>query len=366
MDILKFISFTSAAVRGIITILLCGLLSGCYTEFDPDISQPEVLCLNSEIIAGSPVEVRLTHTWRYTDGPVINGYNEDNIVVTDAEVSLYVNGCEYERLQPAEREVTNYGNPYMYHYYQGTYCPEVGDELRIVAVSERYGSAEGETRVPAAPVIEKTEWKLESPKTNNATLQCTLDVHIYLHDVADTKDYYMFGYDIVNPSVPGEPIFFPDTAEWITPYMYGILSCYTFDYSHEPIFSEYMSAFEMINGSIGYTMFSDAQFSGRTYPLHLLLTLDHSIDNTDIEELWHSVMHFKISSLSLSYYNHLMTLWQFDEGIAGILGEAGLGAPVHGYSNVSTRAGIVAARTVSDISIDLGEALKEMWNLEGQ
>ena len=360
MDILKFIiSFIPAAVRGIIIILLCGLLSGCYTEFDPDIRQPEVLCLNSEIIAGSPVEVRVTHTWRYTDEP-INEYNDD-MAVTDAEVSLYVNGCEYEQLQPTEREIMQYGYPYVYHYYQGTYCPKAGDELRIVAVSERYGSAEGETRVPAAPVIEKTEWKLGSPKINNHTLQCTLDVHIYLHDVADTKDYYMSGYDIVNPSVPGEPIFFPDTAEWITPYMYGILSCYTLDYSHEPIFSEYMSAFEMINGSIGYTMFSDVQFSGSTYPLHIIFTLEHYIESNDIEELWHSVMHLKISSLSLSYYNHLMTLWQFDEGIAGMLGEVGLGTPVHGYSNVSTRAGIVAAGNISDIALDLGDALKEMW-----
>ncbi len=172
----------------------------------------------------------------------------------------------------------------------------------------------------------------------------------------------MFDYDITNPVVYGEPIFYPELAEWFTPASYGILYCNYLDQSYEPIFSEHLSALELIDGAgYGYTMFSDLQFSGRTYPLHIVMTLEHSVDDKDIEELWHSVLNLKVSTLSDSYYNHLMTLWQFDEGLSGMLAEAGLGAPVNGYSNVSTRAGVIAARNVVTIPIDLGETLKEMW-----
>ncbi|MDE5876641.1 MAG: DUF4249 domain-containing protein [Muribaculaceae bacterium] len=344
-------------------ILLCSMLSGCYTEFDPDINQSPVLCLNSEITAGKPVEARVTRTWRYTEGIM---YDDNAILVKDADVRLYVNGNEYERLRPVQRDTVEYGRPYTYHYYQGTYCPQTGDEIRLVAVSDRYGSAEGEVKVPEPPIIENIEWKLDSPTLVHgypgSNLRCTLDARIYLRDRADTKDYYMFGYSISNPFVYDDPIFYPELEEWITPASYGILSCTYFDQSHEPIFSEHISALELIDGAgFGYTMFSDMQFSGRTYPLHIVMTLEHRMDNADIEELWHSILNFKISALSDSYYNHLLTVWQFDEGLSGMLAEAGLGAPVNGYSNVSTRAGIVVARNVTTVPVDFGEALKEMW-----
>ncbi|MDE6670422.1 MAG: DUF4249 domain-containing protein, partial [Muribaculaceae bacterium] len=268
-------------------VLLCSMLSGCYTEFDPDINQSPVLCLNSEITVGSPVKARVTRTWRYTEEIIM--YDDNNAtMVKDAAVSLYVNGYEYERLKPVQCDTIKYGRPYTYYYYQGTYCPQTGDNIRLVAVSDRYGSAEGEVKMPESPIIDKIEWKLDSPNLvpgyPDSNLRCTLDARIYLKDRPDTKDYYMFDYNISNPFVYGDPIFYPELEEWITPTSHGILSCTYFDQSHEPIFSEHMSTLELIDGAgYGYTMFSDMQFSGRTYPLHIVMTLEHRIDDAHIE-----------------------------------------------------------------------------------
>ena len=63
------------------------LLTGCYEEFDPQIDQDPVLCVNSAIIAGQPVEVRVTQTWYYS--MQYTGNFDRDITVRDAVVELY-------------------------------------------------------------------------------------------------------------------------------------------------------------------------------------------------------------------------------------------------------------------------------------
>jgi hypothetical protein len=113
MAILKHIKTLSA-------LLLITLLTGCYTDFTPDIEVQNKLCLNSVITADEPIILSLTRTYRYDEGdPDLGGYFDTDsvfhevtgigseatkhidIVLTDkdASVSLYVNDQYVEDLK---------------------------------------------------------------------------------------------------------------------------------------------------------------------------------------------------------------------------------------------------------------------------
>ncbi len=54
-----------------------------------------------------------------------------------------------------------------------------------------------------------------------------------------------------------------------------------------------------------------------------------------------------------SYYYWAVYKWNADEGILGDLSDMGLAESKWGYSNVSTGAGVVAARSVAGYTISL-------------
>ena len=99
------------------------LLSGCYEDFVPKIDVGPVLCINSVITAGQPIDVSVSHSWMYDSES-----GERHHGVDDAEVSIYANGT----LQG------------------GDYIPREGDDIHIVARSEKYGTAEASVTVPLA------------------------------------------------------------------------------------------------------------------------------------------------------------------------------------------------------------------------
>ncbi|MDE7442567.1 MAG: DUF4249 domain-containing protein, partial [Muribaculaceae bacterium] len=113
----------------IILPLLALNVTGCYTEFEPDIDDSPVLCLNSLISAGEPVAVSVTHTWRYSSG--YRGIQRD-VTVKDADVALYVNGSNVDDLVYSEED----------RKFHSDYVPLSGDTVRIVAFNQTYGSAE--------------------------------------------------------------------------------------------------------------------------------------------------------------------------------------------------------------------------------
>ena len=75
-----------AILRYIIPVLLVPFFSSFYEDFNPDIDTDPVLCLNSLITAGEPIEVRVTHTWRFNDEK-----SERNHEVADAVVTVFAN-----------------------------------------------------------------------------------------------------------------------------------------------------------------------------------------------------------------------------------------------------------------------------------
>lgn len=65
--------------------------------------------------------------------------------------------------------------------------------------------------------------------------------------------------------------------------------------------------------------------------------------------------------MSRSYYDRALYVWQRDNGIIGDLGDFGFAEPLAAYSNVSTGAGVVAARSFSTYTLSLKDFLKSQF-----
>lgn len=342
MDFLKYILSAAAAIT----------LTSCFSNFEPDIESQPVLCMNSEIVAGEPIKVRLTRTWRWSDAN-INEYfhgTKDEINVTDAQMTICINDGE-----PMEMEcrIIDNGYPdYFPEYREVPYfvadgaTPRPGDRIRMYAVSKKFGEATAEVTVPRAIDIDSIDITPSNvfPGNQPGEVLFDLKMQLWFTDSDDSTDYYMFSYG------KSKYNYNPDTDD-VT-----YISDFYIDTSHEPIFTEHVSSLEsIISETSGYTIFTDRQISGRQYGL--LLTANqvraaYRNFNNDPEIARPQIL-LTLNAISPSYYNHVLSIWVANEGIAGSLGSIGLGEAVFAASNVSTHAGVVAARTPSTISIDI-------------
>lgn len=66
-----------------------------------------------------------------------------------------------------------------------------------------------------------------------------------------------------------------------------------------------------------------------------------------------------LTTVSQSYYNWAVYKWNADEGIIGDLSDIGLAESKWGYSNVSTGAGVVAARASAKYTLSLKDFLQK-------
>lgn len=326
-----------AILRYIIPLLSVFLLTGCYEDFNPRIDTRPVLCMNSLITAGKPIDVEVTHTWMFSDEG-----SEKNHYVSDATVTIFANGMAVGR----------------------DYLPEEGDRIRIVAESPAYGTATAEVIVPHATPVGKVK---VSPAVTRvwegdedfflyemfADVTFSLNIEMDVNDPAGTVNYYHFGYDWFSPS--GDD----DQSGYYVP----ALSIGKFEYDSEPIFKEHVGVFETVMGNdddTDFVFFSDRQFSGSTYTLHL--NFSNNLFRIQSQEYDESRLecgvNLYLTTVSQSYYNWAVYKWNVDEGIIGDLSDIGLAESKWGYSNVSTGAGVVAAQSSSKYTIDLKDFLK--------
>lgn len=329
-----------AILRKYFVILAAALLlTGCYTNFEPDIKSTPVLCMNSLLTPGEPLTVSLTRTWRWSEGSP--DYDLD-ILVRDAEITYTVNGSESGTLTFDDKK------------YRADYIPAPGDHVVLSAHSDRYGDATAEVTVPVAVAIDRVETDVlditESISVNNDTLwEIKANFKVWFTDPADQENFYLFGYDFYNP----KSIIVPENPDdpWSNRYYcFGLASCSDLDYEQEPIFGEHIGVIETLFGdSYGYSMFSDRTISGKSYPLRISAPrLSYKLfDPTDNPELRTSSINMILYSISKGYYRHLLGMWELNEGMAGSIGGSGLGDAVWDVSNVSTGAGVVAARTAA-------------------
>lgn len=334
-----------AILKYIILILSVFLLTGCYEEFNPEIDTKPVLCINSLITSGDPIEVDVTHTWMFNDK-----ISERNHDVKDATVTIFAN----EKIVGTD------------------YLPKDGDKIRIVAESPTYGTATAEVIVPYATPAGRVK---VSPVVTNiyegdkdflhyemlADVTFNLNIEMDVNDSAGIDNYYQFGYNWFSPATD-------DEQEYDYPHYYiPLLTIGQFEYNSEPIFKEHIGVFETVMGNdedTHFLFFSDRQFSGRTYTLHLNFSNNaFRVKSQEYDEsLLECGMNLYLTTVSKSYYNWAVYKWNVDEGIAGDLSDIGLAESKWGYSNVSTGAGVVAAQSSSKVTIDLKEFLKTTLN----
>ena len=335
-----------AILKKLIISLLPVLLTGCYETFTPDIYVKPVLCMNSLITAGQPITVQVSHTWLYTDEAADRDHS-----VPDAVVTIIVNG-----------EVKD-----------ADYLPQEGDTVRLIAESPTYGKAEAEVTVPYAVPVDALRWKavitdqwvnhVEEWKMH-ADLSFNLKAEIDIDDVAETEDYYRFSYLGFYHSSASEDI----TTDNGDIYYYDqcFMTLGQFDYDAEPIFSEHIGVFESIMGgdAYGFTFFTDRQFSGKTYPLHLQFNdCRYYVESRTWEPLLLDCgFIFTVHKVSKSYYDWVNYVWHREDDPFADITEAGFGDPIWAYSNVSTGAGVVAAEATATCEINLSEFLEEAIN----
>lgn len=302
------------------------LLTGCYEDFIPKIDTKPVLCINSLITAGNPIEVKVTHTWEYAD---VAGDADHS--VTDADIKIFANG------EPQEDD----------------YLPKEGDIIKITAESPTYGHAEAETRVPESVPIEALDW--EANVTDYREWADIDDVFIHIRfnlvakltitDPANQMNYYQFSYRTS-----------PEEEE-------GRLDAGNFYYEGEPIFSEHIGMLDAISGydAYGFTFFTDRQFSGTSYTLNLRFNdMIFNINKRNVNaDALDCDLELYLSSISPSFYNWCDYCWNAEYGTISDLGDIGLGDPIWGYSNVSSGAGIVAAQTLEHCTINLKDLLMD-------
>ena len=339
-----------AILKKIITVLLLPVcLIGCYEDFIPETDVKPVLCLNSLITAGEPIEVKVSHTWLFTENM------QPDTSVDDATVVIMVDGEEM-------------GSDYL---------PKEGDHIKISADSRRYGHAEAEVTVPYTVPIEivnwlptvTSAWSEEKPDRKMiCDISFNLKAEIMVEDPRETENYYWFTSnsfysDHDSDGDHGYGVWYDPWRSYADVYFnMGILK-----YEAEPIFSEHIGVFESISGSdpYGFSFFTDRQFSGKSYPLHIQFADGrYKVESSDWNaELLECGYEFVLYSVSESYYNWANYVWQRDEGPRGDLSEVGFGEPLWGYSNVSTGAGVVAAQSSSTCRLNLKDFIETNFKI---
>lgn len=331
-----------AILRHILTLSLASLLAGCYENFDPKVDTAPVLCINSLITAGEPMEVHVTHTWMFSDQNA-----ELDHAVDDATVTIYANGTPV----PAD------------------YLPREGDEIRIVAESRRYGRAEAAVTVPkpvpfsAVSFVPEVLSVWNDPKRPMAGgVDFSLVVRATIADRHKADDYFQLACDW-KPPVSYDVV---DSDYDASHEPYAFLSPGTFDFDAEPIFKEHIGVFESVMGNddVDRMIFTDHLFAGREYTLNLHFNnATYSVNSPEFNpELYDCCITLTLASVSRSYYDRAIYVWQRDTGILGDLGDLGFAEPIWGYSNVSTSAGTVAARSLTTYTLSLNDFLKKILN----
>ncbi|MDE7350633.1 MAG: DUF4249 domain-containing protein [Muribaculaceae bacterium] len=339
-------------------IAIAGGLTSCYTEFDPHIDTPPVLCMNSTITPGEPVTLFLTRTWSWTEGDE----NKIDVNVKNAEVRMTVNGEYKETLKQAVYSDPAYAyGPYpeQRECYQSKYRPKSGDMIRLEATSTKFGEATAEVTVPAPVPIEKIEAQVLSCQAygnlndfpavaDGCQLEMRLNLLAYFTDPSSSTDFY--DLDIGYTSYYNHE---ENTMAGISNYPF-------IDFSGEPLLKEHLSVLEStIAETYGYTIFSDRQINGHSYPLrigydNLSFAYRNPHDQSQPKEAGIEVI---LRHVDPSYYKHVISVWEGNDGIVGALGGVGLANTIYPYSNVSTGAGLVTAYAAAKLTIPFIELI---------
>lgn len=327
-----------------LSLLFLPMMTCCYADFEPDLKSTPVVCINANAIVGDTLKIFVTRTWRYSEGSPDKNFD---VTLRNADVKLYVNDKLFETVNGVEWEKTNYTgffNETKFGYVTN-YIPSPGDMIKITATDPEYGYAEGEVEVPFPVEIDK----ITSSWINTLVYDYGYFVHYYgdnklniwFTDPEDTQNFYL----VEAKRGKGN--------SWDT--------YFNIDFTPEPLFTEHVSPLEsLISETSGYTIFTDRQISGKSYPLHINITdVELKVNKEESPDQFEASVRITLRTISESYYKHVLSVWVAEDGIAGSLGSIGLGEQVWESSNVSTGAGVISASAPTHYDVNLTDILQK-------
>lgn len=313
------------------------LVTACNQLEIPDSVQKPVLCIVAKCTDGDSVHVRLTRTRAVTDDNI-------NLDVDDATYTLSVNG----QPQPHGYKVRS------------------GDRITISANSAAYGSATAECTVPMPCPSVKAEFTPTYVSVDSVCFSESIGTTYYVKfnavvtvevtDAPGRRDFYEFdmsAYTHNGQGGDGSTIGSSGPGGYI--FLQGMINL-----DNEPLFGEHMTELENWtgNGSQGFRCFTDRQFEGGTYKLHieiengLVSIYPPSVDKYGKEDVALSIT---VSTLSADTYKWSTDEWYRNFGLLNDLAEVGLAPFMPAFSNVSTGAGIVLAGSPLTIRYSIRE-----------
>lgn len=343
-------------INRIYHILLCAAasvaLTACWQDIDLTYNEEfdPVLCLNADITADQPFVIKLSRTWLVTDS---TAYTSDTTLVKNASVAVYFDDKLVAR--PSYSVFTDS----THSTRRGYLCeqrPVPGTRIRITADAPRYGHVEAETTVPyPAKVgrvtgmilfdrsVENAPWGDTDSDFSWGNQNARIDLYIPVGDSAAQQDWYQF--------------YSNDYKRYELPEVYCNLGW--IDYAADKIFAEHIDGYETVMGgsSFGFSIFSDKSFSGGEHKLHIkypTVTIRPARYKTLEQALGSLTVEVELNSISQSYYGWEMYRWFEQSSIVGDMSGIGLGDMIEPYSNTSTHAGVVTARTKTTVPINLG------------
>lgn len=320
----------------LIPLALSTVLSSCYKDIDLEKYRPEPdLVLNGILSADTAVMLSISRTKFFTDA---SRYE----VITDADVSLFVNGVFQERMRWTTDNAFYGGG-----IYTSDYKPQTNDTIRIETTTA-YGEAWVEEIIPAKVPIEDVAYSqkliydhtgFKMDDDGNLVEVPTLEItyRITFSDQAEKENFYFIRID--NPKPPYKDV--------------GNL-----DYSSEPVFVEQISVVDGLFGDKkiqgqGGRSFTDHLINGKRYTLVIRERPNGSYDYAP-----HWDRRIILYAITESYYNYLSSMQtSADAANSTDLSTFGFTEPVRIYTNIHGGVGIMATSRHDIVLANLSEIL---------
>lgn len=311
-------------------IILFFLAGACTSVIDLEDMRPDPkLVMNSLVTSGEPVSVRITRTWFHTE-------ENPEILIENADVRLYVNGKEQEKLAwidiPIEDDLYTVKHA---RSYCSEYIPRINDHIRLVAHVDGYPDAEAETTIPE-PVAISNFQVISREEIKDNQKGTAYYYQVTFQDDPATDNYYLIFFE------DGSQIL-DENDEPTGEYLWRSVGM---DFLSEPIFGGQLSAFDKVMGYDSYFFngyfFSDELIRGKEYMLNIRNDRFYYGGGYDYAQ------HIRVSlyTVSESYYRYFKSLYELKGDTMGSdLSNIGLAEPVRVYNNVAGGVGILGGYT---------------------
>ena len=306
-----------------IALLAAILLPSCYSDIEFDDLMPEPApVINAVANPDTVVMASISRTYRYDE-------SVDDLLIRDAEVSLYVNDKFVQDMKGKEFDWDS-GTFYpgsdaelRKHkwVYMSDYVPHAGDKVEIRAAT-RYGDARVTDVVPRQVPVESVDAKLLD--NIESWMRYAAEYTIWFTDPAGEKNYYLL-----------TALAIANSAETSYSPMYVY-------YTDPLIVSQNKDILDVTSGDIWNDwgcVFSDETIDGQRYGVRV-----KEVDNSFVVT---PKRRFCLRSISEDYYKYLRSMFKYQQREDSELGGLGQKEPVVINSNVEGGTGIMASQYVS-------------------